>query len=101
MLPSEDSFFKNGKVNREALVDFIKTIKKNTNLSDEDAAIMAASKVLSSLIFEIEMYYWNLITWCIIEKSADSYQVPVITASQVSFQSHNHHHCEMFYLNVM
>ena len=45
MLPSEESFFKNGKVNKEALVDFIKTIKKNTNLSDEDAAIMAASKV--------------------------------------------------------
>ena len=45
MLPTEDSYFKNGKVNKEALVDFIKTIKKNTNLSDEDAAIMAASKV--------------------------------------------------------
>ena len=45
MLPSEESFFKNGRVNKEALVDFIKTIKKNTNLSDEDAAIMAASKV--------------------------------------------------------
>ena len=45
MLPTEESFFKNGKVNKEALVDFIKTIKKNTNLSDEDAAIMAASKV--------------------------------------------------------
>jgi len=48
MLPSEESFFKNGKVNKEALVDFIKTIKKNTNLSDEDAAIMAASKVVDS-----------------------------------------------------
>merc|ERR1719460_3534164 len=48
MLPTEDSFFKNGKVNKEALVDFIKTIKKNTNLSDEDAAIMAASKVVDS-----------------------------------------------------
>ena len=45
MLPTEDSFFKNGKVNKEALVDFIKTIKKNTNLSDEDAAIMVASRV--------------------------------------------------------
>jgi len=48
MLPSEESFFKNGRVNKEALVDFIKTIKKNTNLSDEDAAIMAASKVVDS-----------------------------------------------------
>jgi len=48
MLPTEESFFKNGKVNKEALVDFIKTIKKNTNLSDEDAAIMAASKVVDS-----------------------------------------------------
>ena len=45
MLPTEDSYFKNGKVNKEALVDFIKTIKKNTNLSDEDAAIMVASRV--------------------------------------------------------
>merc|ERR1712130_718182 len=48
MLPSEESFFKNGKVNKDALVDFIKVIKKNTNLSDEDAAIMAASKVVDS-----------------------------------------------------
>ena len=54
MLPAEESFFKNGKVNKEALVDFIKTIKKNTNLSDEDAAIMAASKVCHFLfIFQI------------------------------------------------
>ena len=45
MLPTEDSYFKNGKVNKEALVDFIKTIKKNTNLSDKDAAIMVASRV--------------------------------------------------------
>ena len=50
MLPTEESFFKNGKVNKEALVDFIKTIKKNTNLSDEDAAIMAASKVRHFLL---------------------------------------------------
>merc|ERR1719397_1704814 len=28
MLPTEEGFFKNGKVNKEALVDFIKTIKK-------------------------------------------------------------------------
>ena len=42
MLPTEDSYFKNGKVNKEALVDFI---KKNTNLSDKDAAIMVASRV--------------------------------------------------------
>ena len=56
MLPSEESFFKNGKVNKEALVDFIKTIKKNTNLSDEDAAIMAASKVFHLII----SWPWNL-----------------------------------------
>ena len=56
MLPSEESFFKNGKVNKDALVDFIKTIKKNTNLSDEDAAIMAASKVFHLII----SWPWNL-----------------------------------------
>merc|ERR1719150_2906162 len=28
MLPTEESFFKNGRVNKEALVDFIKTIKR-------------------------------------------------------------------------
>ena len=55
MLPTEESFFKNGKVNKEALVDFIKTIKKNTNLSDEDAAIMAASKV-RHFLFILKIY---------------------------------------------
>ena len=75
MLPTEESFFKNGKVNKEALVDFIKTIKKNTNLSDEDAAIMAASKVflhwslleLDNSVYKIDVY---------------SYRIPIIAASQ-------------------
>ena len=61
MLPTEESFFKNGKVNKEALVDFIKTIKKNTNLSDEDAAIMAASKVCQFFVpFSLNAIHWNV-----------------------------------------
>ena len=61
MLPTEESFFKNGKVNKEALVDFIKTIKKNTNLSDEDAAIMAASKVRQFFVpFSLNAIHWNV-----------------------------------------
>ena len=51
MLPTEDSYFKNGKVNKEALVDFIKTIKKNTNLSDKDAANMVASRVCHFFLY--------------------------------------------------
>ena len=60
MLPSEESFFKNGRVNKEALVDFIKTIKKNTNLSDEDAAIMAASKVSKTNELKILVFYHHI-----------------------------------------
>ena len=36
---------KKAKVDREALAELIKDIKKNTKLSDEDAAVLAASKV--------------------------------------------------------
>lgn len=42
---SQKDYFQNGKVNKGALVSFIRDIKKNTKLSDEDAAIIAASKV--------------------------------------------------------
>ena len=45
MLDGGQKFFKHGHVDKEALTSFIKNIKKNTNLSDEDAAVMAASKV--------------------------------------------------------
>lgn len=38
-------FFQGAKVNRDVLAGFIKDIKKNTKLSDEDAAVIAASKV--------------------------------------------------------
>ena len=37
--------FHDGKVDKDALVSFIRDIKKNTKLSDEDAAVIAASKV--------------------------------------------------------
>ena len=45
MLENTD-FFKGGRVDQNALVGYIKAIKKNTKLSDEDAAVMAASKVI-------------------------------------------------------
>ena len=43
MVPNKDHF-KNGKMDQDALVSFIKDVKKNTKLSDEDAAIIAAAK---------------------------------------------------------
>ena len=45
MFGKDQNYFKNGRVDKAALVSFIKDIKRNTNLSDEDAAIIAASKV--------------------------------------------------------
>jgi len=47
MLGSKECF-KGGRVDREALKGFIKDIKKNTKLSDEDAAVIAASKIVDS-----------------------------------------------------
>ena len=38
------AYFPNGTLDKDGLVAFIKDIKKNTKLSDEDAAILAASK---------------------------------------------------------
>jgi len=51
--PAEDmlekaDYFQNGKVDKNALVSFIRDIKKNTKLSDKDAAVIAASKVVDS-----------------------------------------------------
>jgi len=51
--PAEDmlekaDYFKDGRVNKNALVTFIRDIKKNTKLSDEDAAVIAASKVVDA-----------------------------------------------------
>ena len=52
----DNEVFKGGRVDRDALVGFIKDIKKNTNLSDEDAAVMAASKVSDSDIRNISLF---------------------------------------------
>ena len=104
MLPSEESFFKNGRVNKEALVDFIKTIKKNTNLSDEDAAIMAASKVskkwtkcfitihllLASMLLEVVKGFRWLITNPIIPQNAGGRQ-PSQVEDVVPDQRHEEH----------
>merc|ERR550532_2903669 len=47
MLRTQD-YFKHGKLDKDGLVNFIKDVKKNTKLSDEDAAILAASKIVDS-----------------------------------------------------
>ncbi|CAB4054749.1 SLC8A [Lepeophtheirus salmonis] len=48
MLKNQPELMKGGSWDREGLVTFIKDIKKNTKLSDEDAAILAASKIVDS-----------------------------------------------------
>merc|ERR1719245_2524018 len=47
MLQTKD-YFKNGQLDKDGLVKFIKDVKKNTKLSDEDAAVLAASKIVDS-----------------------------------------------------
>eukprot|EP00094_Tigriopus_californicus_P004455 TCALIF_04293-PA protein Name:"Similar to Slc8a2 Sodium/calcium exchanger 2 (Rattus norvegicus)" AED:0.14 eAED:0.15 QI:0/0.83/0.84/0.92/0.83/0.92/13/236/826 len=42
------AYFRNGQFDRDGLVSFIKDVKKNTKLSDEDAAVLAASKIIDS-----------------------------------------------------
>jgi hypothetical protein len=49
-------FFKNGRIDPLALTAFIKNVKMNTNLSDEDAAILAASKVTGNIHFHINIH---------------------------------------------
>ena len=56
MLGSKECF-KGGRVDREALKGFIKDIKKNTKLSDEDAAVIAASKVHNTASVFIAFIY--------------------------------------------
>ena len=42
------AYFPNGTLDKDGLVNFIKDIKKNTKLSDENAAVLAASKIIDS-----------------------------------------------------
>ena len=44
----DKNWFRNGRLDKEALVYLVRNIKMNTKLSDEDAAIVAASKILNS-----------------------------------------------------
>ena len=37
-------YFKNGKLDKNQLVEFVREIKKRPGLSDEDAAVLAATK---------------------------------------------------------
>ena len=52
MLEKAD-YFQNGKVDKNALVSFIRDIKKNTKLSDKDAAVIAASKVTKTSFIQV------------------------------------------------
>ena len=44
------------KLDRDALVEIIKNIKRNTKLSDEDAAVIAASKVNMFSVFILHLH---------------------------------------------
>ncbi len=52
------SYFRGGHTDKEGLVRFIRDVKKNTKLSDEDAAILAASKWVS-LSFGFTFATWG------------------------------------------
>lgn len=43
-LALERNFFKEGKLDTATLVKFVREVKKYPGLSDEDAAVLAASK---------------------------------------------------------
>ena len=58
MFGEKQNYFKNGRIDQAALVSFIKDIKKNTSLSDEDAATLAASKVTYCSIHRIIENLW-------------------------------------------
>ena len=60
MLGKQD-YFQNGKVDKNALVSFIRDIKKNTKLTDHDAAIIAASKVHSFFSVEGKSQFFFLL----------------------------------------
>ncbi|CAL4104637.1 unnamed protein product, partial [Meganyctiphanes norvegica] len=47
-LVKERQYFRDGKLDRDGLVQFIKEVKKYPGLSDEDAATLAASKLVES-----------------------------------------------------
>ncbi|KAK6626785.1 hypothetical protein RUM44_009262 [Polyplax serrata] len=44
----ERRFFKDGKVDKEGLIAFVKELKKYPGVSDEDAAVLAASKIIDA-----------------------------------------------------
>ena len=52
----EKEYFKDGKVDKKALVSFIRDIKKNTKLSDADAAKISASKV-KILLYKVIKFF--------------------------------------------
>ena len=43
-----DDFFFNGELDDKAMINFIRTLKTNTGLSDEEAATLAASKIIDN-----------------------------------------------------
>ncbi|XP_018013270.1 sodium/calcium exchanger 3 isoform X2 [Hyalella azteca] len=47
-LVKDNQYFRNGHLDRDGLVRFIKEVKKYPGLTDEDAAVLAASKLVES-----------------------------------------------------
>ena len=47
---AERNFFRDGKLDRENLVKFVREVKKYQGITDEDAAILAAAKYVIRLL---------------------------------------------------
>ncbi|XP_066905580.1 sodium/calcium exchanger 1 isoform X1 [Halyomorpha halys] len=45
---AERNFFKDGKLDKDSLVKFVREVKKYPGLTDEDAAVLAAAKLINS-----------------------------------------------------
>ena len=75
MFGEKQNYFKNGRIDQAALVAFIKDIKKNTSLSDEDAATLAASKVKNFIfshyanIFLSKLIFFGKVLFLTLESS--------------------------------
>lgn len=59
-------FFREGKLDRENLVKFVKEVKKYPGLTDEDAAVLAAAKYVSFIfnIFSTDVHITNIFQGC-------------------------------------
>ena len=74
----DKTYFSNGQLDKDGLVTFIKDIKKNTKLSDEDAAVLAASKSVLVLNFNSVLLLLskekNLVSMILTQKLSFAFQ---------------------------